>query len=61
MSACQEGESLVVQVSDTGVGIPTEEQERISDDYITKPFSHIELVARVQTVLRRVQGLPVTG
>jgi len=31
-----------------------------ADDYITKPFSHIELVARVQAVLRRVQGLPVT-
>ena len=32
-----------------------------ADDYITKPFSHIELVARVQAVLRRVQGLPVAG
>ncbi len=32
-----------------------------ADDYITKPFSHIELVARVQAVLRRVQGLPVTS
>jgi DNA-binding response OmpR family regulator len=31
-----------------------------ADDYITKPFSHIELVARVQAVLRRVRGLPVT-
>ena len=30
-----------------------------ADDYITKPFSHIELIARVQAVLRRVQGLPV--
>jgi len=30
-----------------------------ADDYITKPFSHIELVARVQAVLRRVRGLPV--
>jgi len=27
-----------------------------ADDYITKPFSHIELVARTQAVLRRVQG-----
>ncbi len=32
-----------------------------ADDYITKPFSHIELVARVQAVLRRVQGLSVTS
>ncbi|MFC2011981.1 response regulator transcription factor [Chloroflexota bacterium] len=32
-----------------------------ADDYITKPFSHIELVARVQAVLRRVQGLPVSS
>jgi DNA-binding response OmpR family regulator len=27
-----------------------------ADDYITKPFSHIELVARVQAVLRRTRG-----
>ena len=32
-----------------------------ADDYITKPFSHIELVARVQAVMRRVQGLSVTS
>ncbi len=32
-----------------------------ADDYITKPFSHIELIARVQAVLRRVQGLPVSS
>ena len=31
-----------------------------ADDYITKPFSHIELIARVQAVLRRVRGTPVT-
>src|SRR5512137_2283761 len=31
-----------------------------ADDYITKPFSHIELIARVQAVLRRAQGLPVS-
>jgi len=31
-----------------------------ADDYITKPFSHIELIARVQAVLRRAQGLPGT-
>ena len=27
-----------------------------ADDYITKPFSHIELIARVQAVMRRAQG-----
>ncbi len=32
-----------------------------ADDYITKPFSHIELIARVQAVLRRTQGLSVNG
>ena len=31
-----------------------------ADDYVTKPFSHIELIARVQAVLRRAQKLPVT-
>jgi two-component system response regulator VicR len=31
-----------------------------ADDYITKPFSHIELIARVQAVLRRAQGLAAT-
>lgn len=31
-----------------------------ADDYITKPFSHIELIARVQAVLRRAQGLPIS-
>jgi len=31
-----------------------------ADDYITKPFSHIELLARVQAVLRRSQGLSVS-
>ncbi len=28
-----------------------------ADDYVTKPFSHVELLARVQAVLRRAQGL----
>jgi len=32
-----------------------------ADDYVTKPFSHVELMARVQAVLRRVQGLSVGG
>jgi two-component system response regulator VicR len=31
-----------------------------ADDYITKPFSHIELIARVQAVLRRAQGIAVS-
>jgi len=31
-----------------------------ADDYITKPFSHIELIARVQAVLRRAQGFSVS-
>jgi len=32
-----------------------------ADDYVTKPFSHIELMARVQAVLRRTQGISVSG
>jgi two-component system KDP operon response regulator KdpE len=32
-----------------------------ADDYMTKPFSHVELMARVQAVLRRVQGRVVAG
>ncbi len=31
-----------------------------ADDYITKPFSHIELLARIQALLRRIQPLPYT-
>ncbi len=33
--------------------------ERGADDYVTKPFSHLELLARIRTVLRRVQSLPL--
>lgn len=32
-----------------------------ADDYITKPFSHIELVARVQAVLRRANGIQLSS
>jgi len=32
-----------------------------ADDYVIKPFSHIELIARVQAVLRRVKGLQITS
>ena len=31
-----------------------------ADDYVTKPFSHLELLARVRAVLRRAQTLPST-
>jgi len=31
-----------------------------ADDYITKPFGHWELVARVKAVLRRSQGVPLS-
>ena len=30
-----------------------------ADDYVTKPFSHLELLARVKAVLRRVEMPPV--
>lgn len=30
-----------------------------ADDYVTKPFSHLELLARVRAVLRRAQSLPM--
>jgi len=49
---------LTVRGEDTDVA---KGLEMGADDYIVKPFSHIELVARVQAVLRRVQGLPVTA
>ena len=42
-----------VEESDKLVGL-----ELGADDYVTKPFSPRELVARVRAVLRRVQGLP---
>jgi DNA-binding response OmpR family regulator len=30
-----------------------------ADDYVTKPFGHLELLARVRAVLRRAQSLPM--
>jgi DNA-binding response OmpR family regulator len=33
--------------------------ERGADDYVTKPFGHLELLARVRAVLRRAQTLPL--
>jgi two-component system KDP operon response regulator KdpE len=47
---------LTVRGEDTDIAKGLE----LGDDYITKPFSHIELIARVQAVLRRAQGLAVT-
>jgi len=47
---------LTVKSEDTDVA---KGLELGADDYVTKPFSHIELIARVQAVLRRVKGLPV--
>src|SRR3989338_2151961 len=44
----------------------TQEADRVvglelgADDYITKPFSVRELVARIKAVLRRTQGAPMT-
>ena len=45
----------------------TEEVDRVvglelgADDYVTKPFSTRELIARVRAVLRRVAGAPTVG
>src|SRR5688500_11034132 len=32
-----------------------------ADDYVTKPFSALELLARISALLRRVQAPPVAG
>ncbi|MDX6553803.1 MAG: two-component system, OmpR family, response regulator RegX3 [Gaiellales bacterium] len=44
-----------------------EEMDRVlglelgADDYVTKPFSAAELIARVRAVLRRTEGAPAAG
>ncbi|MDD4859762.1 MAG: response regulator transcription factor [Dehalococcoidales bacterium] len=48
---------LTVRSEDTNIA---KGLEMGADDYITKPFSHIELIARVQAVLRRAQGVSVS-
>jgi DNA-binding response OmpR family regulator len=45
---------LTVRDSDTDV---VRGLELGADDYVVKPFSHIELLARVRSVLRRSQGM----
>ncbi len=32
-----------------------------ADDYVTKPFSHVELMARVQAILRRIRGTAISA
>jgi len=48
---------LTVRDADTDV---SRALETGADDYICKPFSHIELLSRVQAVLRRTQKLPLS-
>jgi len=48
---------LTVRDADTDV---SRGLETGADDYISKPFSHIELLSRVQAVLRRTQKLPLS-
>ena len=49
---------LTVRDADTDV---SRALETGADDYISKPFSHIELLSRVQAVLRRTQKLPLSN
>ncbi|MFQ5997031.1 MAG: response regulator transcription factor [Dehalococcoidales bacterium] len=49
---------LTVKSEDTDVA---KGLELGADDYVTKPFSHIELIARVQAVLRRTKGLSIAA
>src|SRR5260370_11680540 len=56
-------ESAIPVITPTGVG---DEADRImglefgDDDYLTKPFSPRELLARIRTVLRRTKGAALT-
>ena len=49
---------LTVRDKDTDIA---KALETGADDYITKPFSHIEMLARVQAILRRAQGAVVSS
>ncbi len=49
---------LMLTVKDDEVS-KVEGLELGADDYVTKPFSHLELLARVRAVLRRAQTLPL--
>ena len=66
----QSGFALLQQLKENDINIPTifltgnaEELAKIQalemggDDYITKPFSYPELIARIRAVLRRAEGL----
>ena len=41
--------------SDTDINIKVKAFECGGDDYITKPFIFIELLARIQAIVRRLQ------
>ncbi len=47
---------LTVKGEDTDI---TRGLELGADDYMVKPFSHIELIARAEAVLRRTRGQPI--
>ena len=46
---------LVLTARDRDVDVARFLQEG-ADDYVTKPFSHVELLARIQAVMRRASG-----
>jgi DNA-binding response OmpR family regulator len=65
----QSGFALLDQLKAADIGVPVifltgsiEETSKVrgldmgGDDYITKPFSYVELVARIRAVLRRTEG-----